>query len=49
MPYTEKQRKAAFAALNKRSKGQKSRAFSGMTTEELRKYAHHPLEKRKHK
>jgi hypothetical protein len=49
MPTSEKQRRAAFAALEALKKGKKPRAFEGMSAEELSKYAHshiHKLKKR---
>ena len=47
MPYTERQRKFAFAEIQRRKKGKKSRGFKGMSTGELETYAHSPLEKKK--
>lgn len=40
MPETEKQRRAAFAELNRRGKGKKGRSFKGMSSAELKEYAH---------
>ena len=45
MPYSQKQRKAAFAALSAKEKGKKAKAFADMSVEELRKYAHSPIHK----
>jgi hypothetical protein len=47
MPTTEKQRRAAFAELGRRSKGKKSKSFTGMTKEELEEFAHEKLHKKK--
>jgi len=49
VPYTEKQRRAAYAELGRRRKGGKARNFKGMSAAELGKYAHHKLEKKKSK
>lgn len=45
MPYTEKQRRAAFAELGRRKEGGKARNFRGMNAADLRTYAHAPKEK----
>ena len=47
MPYTEKQRKAMFAELSRRKKGQKPKLFKGMSYHELLKHAHAPMKKKK--
>jgi len=49
MPYTEKQRRAVFAELNRRHGGAKPKLFKGMSNQELQEYAHAPLEKKKKK
>jgi len=46
MPTSEKQRRAAYAELNRRRRGGKSKMFKGMKTSMLDEYAHKPLEKR---
>ena len=49
MPYTEKQRRAAFAELHRRMTGGKSQDFKGMTNQKLLEYAKSPLEKARRK
>lgn len=49
MPYSETQRRAAFAELRRRKSGGKSRIYRGMSTGDLDEYAHAPLKKRKSK
>lgn len=46
MPYTQKQRRAAFAALAKKKAGKKTKAFKGMSEKELSTYAHSPMHKK---
>lgn len=47
MPYSPKQRRAAFAEIERREKGGSSENFSGMSIDKLKEYAHSPLEKKK--
>jgi len=55
MPWTEKQRRAAFAAISGK-KGKLKRKpnkavtsmMKSMTLEELQEFAHHPIKKKKH-
>lgn len=49
MPFSERQRKAAFAELGRRKKGLAVRGFKGMSEGELEEYAHAPLEKKRKK
>ena len=44
MPYSDKQRRAAFAELGRRKRGKRSRMFGSMSAVKLKKYAHSPLE-----
>lgn len=46
MPFTDKQRKAAFAELGRRLAGGKPQEFGDMSNHELSVYAHSPLEKK---
>jgi len=46
MPYTEKQRRAMWAEINRRKKG-KAWRFKGMSLAQLKKHARAPLKKRK--
>jgi hypothetical protein len=46
MPFTDKQRRAAFAELARRRAGRAPQNFKGMSIEELEKYAHSDLEKK---
>lgn len=48
MPFTERQRRAAFAALaRKKAGGGDTGPFSGMSISKLTDYAHSPLEKKR--
>lgn len=47
MPTSEKQRRAAFAEVERRKEGKKPRGFKGMAAGELESYAHEPLHKGK--
>ena len=49
MPQSEKARRAGFAELNRRMRGGKPRLFAGMSNQELTKYLHEPLHKKKKK
>lgn len=49
MPYSERQRKFAFAELGRRKRGLAERGFKGMSDSKLMEYAHSPLEKKKKK
>mgnify|MGYP001557854585 FL=1 len=49
MPTSELQRRAAFAEVSRRKKGDKARRFKGMSKDELEEYAHSPLHKKKKK
>ena len=49
MPFSEKQRRAAFAALRAKKKGKSSRAFEGMNESDLEDYAHSKMERSGHK
>lgn len=44
MPYTQKQRSAAFAELSRRNEGKKPKTFKGMSETQLRDWAHSPIE-----
>jgi len=45
MPYSEKQRRAMWAEINRRKKGKK-RSFKGMSLAQLKKHARAPLKKK---
>lgn len=47
MPFTEKQRRAAFAELNRRHEGGNPSKFKSMSNQALQEFATSPLEKRK--
>lgn len=49
MPFTSKQKRAAFAELGNRKKGGGGKMFGGMSDDKLKDYAHSPLEKKKGK
>lgn len=49
MPFSQKQRRAAFAELERREEGEGGQMFESMSTDELEDYAHKPLEKKKKK
>lgn len=46
MPYTQKQRAAAFAELDARKTGGETGMFKGMSVDKLKDYAASPLEKK---
>lgn len=48
MPYTEKQRKAMWAEINRRKKGKK-KLFKGMSLAQLKKHAKGKLKKKRKK
>lgn len=49
MPYTEKQRRAMWAEINRRKKSHKKKAwrFKGMSLAQLKKHARAPLKKKR--